>query len=145
MANYKLTEAAKKDLRGISTYTKQTWGKKQEKAYRETIRGKGDVHKLINYPKSSSRSMLFSFDIFSPRLTEMLTAGWLNPIFNASSVACMPKSLTAQKHNRLRARTTFGYRPFLSYTRVNRHRGFGTNLTGQPSNKREQNQQNKWL
>jgi len=38
MANYKLTEAAKKDLRGISTYTKQTWGKKQENAYRETIR-----------------------------------------------------------------------------------------------------------
>jgi len=26
------------DLRGISTYTKKTWGKKQEKAYRETLR-----------------------------------------------------------------------------------------------------------
>jgi toxin ParE1/3/4 len=38
MPNYKLTEAAKKDLRGISTYTKKTWGKKHEKAYRETIR-----------------------------------------------------------------------------------------------------------
>jgi toxin ParE1/3/4 len=38
MPNYKLTEAAKMDLRGISTYTKKTWGKKQEKAYRETIR-----------------------------------------------------------------------------------------------------------
>ena len=38
MPTYKLTEAAKKDLRGISTYTKKTWGKKQEKAYRETIR-----------------------------------------------------------------------------------------------------------
>jgi toxin ParE1/3/4 len=38
MPNYKLTESAKMDLRGISTYTKKTWGKKQEKAYRETIR-----------------------------------------------------------------------------------------------------------
>lgn len=38
MPNYKLAEAAKKDLRGISTYTKNTWGKKQEKAYREIIR-----------------------------------------------------------------------------------------------------------
>ena len=38
MPNYKLTEAAKKDLRGISAYTRKTWGNKQEKAYRETIR-----------------------------------------------------------------------------------------------------------
>jgi len=38
MPNYKLTEAAKKDLRGISTYTRKTWGNKQEKAYREIIR-----------------------------------------------------------------------------------------------------------
>ena len=38
MPNYKLTDAAKKDLRGISTYTKITWGKQQEKAYREIIR-----------------------------------------------------------------------------------------------------------
>jgi toxin ParE1/3/4 len=38
MPNFKLTEAAKKDLREISTYTDKTWGKKQEKAYRETIR-----------------------------------------------------------------------------------------------------------
>ncbi|MGA9478456.1 MAG: type II toxin-antitoxin system RelE/ParE family toxin [Desulfobacterales bacterium] len=38
MPDYKLTEAAKKDLLGISTYTKKTWGKEQEKAYRETIR-----------------------------------------------------------------------------------------------------------
>lgn len=38
MPNYKLTEAAKKDLREISEYTKETWGRKQEKAYREIIR-----------------------------------------------------------------------------------------------------------
>lgn len=38
MPDYKLTEAAKKDLRKISAYTKKTWGKEQEKAYRETIR-----------------------------------------------------------------------------------------------------------
>jgi plasmid stabilization system protein ParE len=38
MANYKLTGTAKKDLRGISAYTKKTWGADQEKAYRETIR-----------------------------------------------------------------------------------------------------------
>jgi len=38
MPNFKLTEAAKKDLRGISTYTTKTWGKEQEKAYRETLR-----------------------------------------------------------------------------------------------------------
>ena len=38
MPDYKLTEAAKKDLRGISAYTKKTWGKEQEKAYREAIR-----------------------------------------------------------------------------------------------------------
>jgi len=38
MPNFKLTEAAKKDLREISTNTEETWGKKQEKAYRETIR-----------------------------------------------------------------------------------------------------------
>lgn len=38
MPDYKLTEAAKKDLREISAYTKKTWGKEHEKAYRETIR-----------------------------------------------------------------------------------------------------------
>jgi len=38
MPDYKLTEAAKKDLLGISAYTKKTWGKEQEKAYLETIR-----------------------------------------------------------------------------------------------------------
>ena len=38
MRDYQLTEAAKKDLREISGYTKQTWGKEQEKLYRETIR-----------------------------------------------------------------------------------------------------------
>ena len=38
MPDYKLTETAKKDLREISAYTKRTWGKKQEKAYREAIR-----------------------------------------------------------------------------------------------------------
>lgn len=38
MSNYKLTEAAKKDLREISKYTKKTWGKKHEKDYREIIR-----------------------------------------------------------------------------------------------------------
>jgi toxin ParE1/3/4 len=38
MPNYKLTEAAKKDLRGIITYTQKTWGKDQEKAYREVMR-----------------------------------------------------------------------------------------------------------
>jgi len=38
MPNYKLTEAAKKDLREIIAYTKKTWGKEQEKAYREIIR-----------------------------------------------------------------------------------------------------------
>ncbi len=38
MPDYKLTEAAKMDLRGISAYTKKTWGKEQEKAYREIIR-----------------------------------------------------------------------------------------------------------
>lgn len=38
MSDYKLTEAAKNDLREISTYTKKTWGREQEKIYRETIR-----------------------------------------------------------------------------------------------------------
>jgi toxin ParE1/3/4 len=38
MLYYKLTEAAKMDLREISEYTKKTWGKEQEKVYRETIR-----------------------------------------------------------------------------------------------------------
>jgi len=38
MPGYKLTEAAKKDLREICAYTKKAWGKEQEKAYRETIR-----------------------------------------------------------------------------------------------------------
>jgi len=38
MRSYKLTEAAKNDLREISTYTKKTWGKEQEKVYRESIR-----------------------------------------------------------------------------------------------------------
>ncbi|MGD8837710.1 MAG: type II toxin-antitoxin system RelE/ParE family toxin [Desulfobacteraceae bacterium] len=38
MRNFKLTEAAKEDLRNISAYTKKTWGKEQEKVYRETIR-----------------------------------------------------------------------------------------------------------
>jgi len=38
MRDYKLTEASKKDLREISAYTKKTWGKEQEKVYRETIR-----------------------------------------------------------------------------------------------------------
>ena len=38
MPDYKLTDAAKKDLRGISAYTEKTWGKEQEKAYREILR-----------------------------------------------------------------------------------------------------------
>jgi toxin ParE1/3/4 len=38
MQNYKLTEAAKKDLRKISIYTKKTWGIEQEKVYLEIIR-----------------------------------------------------------------------------------------------------------
>lgn len=38
MRDYKLTEAAKKDLRKISAYTKKTWGMEQEKLYREIIR-----------------------------------------------------------------------------------------------------------
>jgi toxin ParE1/3/4 len=38
MRDYKLTEAAKKDLRKISAYTTKTWGKEQEKVYREIIR-----------------------------------------------------------------------------------------------------------
>ena len=38
MPDYKLTDAAKKDLRGISAYTKKTWGKEQEKSYREILR-----------------------------------------------------------------------------------------------------------
>ena len=38
MRDFKLTEAAKKDLREISAYTKKTWGKEQEKVYRQSIR-----------------------------------------------------------------------------------------------------------
>ena len=38
MSIYQLTEAAKQDLREISAYTKTTWGREQEKAYREIIR-----------------------------------------------------------------------------------------------------------
>ena len=38
MPDYKLTEPAKKDLREISAYTKKTWGKEKEKAYREILR-----------------------------------------------------------------------------------------------------------
>ena len=36
--DYKLAEAAQKDLREISAYTLKTWGKEQAKAYREIIR-----------------------------------------------------------------------------------------------------------
>jgi toxin ParE1/3/4 len=49
MANYKLTEAAKKDLREISAYTKKTWGVNQEKAYRESIRAALMV--IANHPE----------------------------------------------------------------------------------------------
>ena len=38
MRDYKMAEAAKDDLRNISAYTRKTWGKEQEKIYRETIR-----------------------------------------------------------------------------------------------------------
>jgi len=38
MPDYKLTEAARKDLREISAYTKKNWGLEQEKAYREIVR-----------------------------------------------------------------------------------------------------------
>ena len=38
MARYKLTETAKKDLRGISAYTKERWGNNHEQVYCETIR-----------------------------------------------------------------------------------------------------------
>lgn len=38
MPDYKLTAAARKDLREISAYTKKNWGREQEKAYREIIR-----------------------------------------------------------------------------------------------------------
>jgi toxin ParE1/3/4 len=38
MPGYKLTEAAKNDLRAISAYTKKTWGREQEHVYRETMR-----------------------------------------------------------------------------------------------------------
>lgn len=38
MPDYKLTQAAQNDLREISAYTKKTWGKEQDKAYREIIR-----------------------------------------------------------------------------------------------------------
>ena len=38
MPGYKLTEAAKNDLRQISAYTKKTWGREQERVYRETMR-----------------------------------------------------------------------------------------------------------
>ena len=37
MPDYKLTAAAKKDLREISAYTQKTWGQEQEKAYREIL------------------------------------------------------------------------------------------------------------
>jgi toxin ParE1/3/4 len=38
MPGYKLTTGAKEDIRKISEYTKKTWGKEQEKAYRESLR-----------------------------------------------------------------------------------------------------------
>jgi toxin ParE1/3/4 len=38
MPDYELTDATKKDLRGVSAYTEKTWGKEQEKAYREILR-----------------------------------------------------------------------------------------------------------
>ncbi len=49
MPDYKLTEAAKKDLRNISAYTKKTWGKEQEKAYREAIRAALGI--IAKYPE----------------------------------------------------------------------------------------------
>lgn len=49
MPGYELTKAAQKDLRGISAYTKKTWGKAQEKAYRENIREK--LRGLANTPE----------------------------------------------------------------------------------------------
>ena len=49
MPDYKLTEAAKKVLREISTYTKKTWGKEQEKAYRETMRAALRI--IAKYPE----------------------------------------------------------------------------------------------
>ena len=38
MSGYHLTEAAKNDLLEISAYTKKTWGREQERVYRETMR-----------------------------------------------------------------------------------------------------------
>lgn len=49
MADYKLTEAAKKDLQGISAYTKKTWGKEQERVYRESIRAA--LRAIAKYPE----------------------------------------------------------------------------------------------
>lgn len=53
MADYKLTEAAKKDLRQISKYTKKEWSQEQEKAYRETLRAALRV--LAKTPKIGQR------------------------------------------------------------------------------------------
>ena len=49
MPDYKLTEAAKKDLREISAYTKKTWGKEKEKVYRETMRAALRI--IAKYPQ----------------------------------------------------------------------------------------------
>jgi len=62
----------------------------------------GDIHKHINsYPSMMLNPC--SIAIFSPRLTAILTAGWVKPNFPARLVAVMPSSLIAQKNKRLQA------------------------------------------
>ena len=69
-----------------------------------------DVNKIIKYHSSRSWKP-FSSAIACPRLTEMLTAGWVRSNSLARDVALIPGFLTAQQQNRLPALTFSGYFP----------------------------------
>jgi hypothetical protein len=56
---------------------------------------KRDVHKIIRF-HLHNKSKSSSLAILSPRLTEILTAGWESVSFLARAVALMPSSRTAQ-------------------------------------------------
>ena len=55
--------------------------------------GRPLIYKFIN---EESNSKLFSLAICSPRFTDILTAGWVNPEHFARAVAVTPSCLTAQ-------------------------------------------------
>lgn len=72
-------------------------------------RGFWDAHDFMRFlPK---KVIFISTDSFSPRCTARLTADWVKPILLPTSLAVMPKSLTAQKQSKLRPFTRAGCFP----------------------------------